>query len=313
MRNKLLAASGKVLISSIAVVFSGVVLVSSATAQGVSSVVESQFTPGQSRSGASAPYSAPQSNDALSLLLDQNRDLQTEVQALRALVEEQNFELRKLQRDSLSRYTNVDDRLSSLEATAVAPGVSNPLGADTSGANSVADNSANAGNAAATAADSGNAGGSFLVSARRSSPGTANAAVSSPGRATLQPAILSEQQLYQMAYDSVINSNFKRSIAEFDQYLSVYTQGRFVDNAHYWKGQAYLYLERFAEARGSYEIILNLEPPSAKLPDAMYGLALAYQGQGDITQTRQLLNDIRRRFPNTGAALLADTRLLSLD
>jgi TolA-binding protein len=45
----------------------------------------------------------------------------------------------------------------------------------------------------------------------------------------------------------------------------------------------------------------------------MYGLGLAYQGLGNIPQAKQLLNDIRRRFPNTGVANLADTRLLLLD
>ena len=54
-------------------------------------------------------------NDALSLLLEQNRQLQAEVQALRGMVEEQGFELRKLQRNSLSRYTDTDDRLRNLE------------------------------------------------------------------------------------------------------------------------------------------------------------------------------------------------------
>ena len=67
-------------------------------------------------------------NDALALLLEQNRQLQAEVQALRGMVEEQGFELQKLQRDSLSRYTDTDDRLRNLEtatdgqpAVAVAP------------------------------------------------------------------------------------------------------------------------------------------------------------------------------------------------
>ncbi len=94
-------------------------LSSTVAAQGAGSVVESQpFTPGQSRSANSAPSNS--NNDALSLLLDQIRDLQSEVQSLRAMVEEQSFELRKMQRDSLSRYTNVDDRLSGLESGAAA-------------------------------------------------------------------------------------------------------------------------------------------------------------------------------------------------
>lgn len=116
-----------------------------------------------------------------------------------------------------------------------------------------------------------------------------------------------------MAYDSVINSNFERSIAEFDQYLSIYPNGRFIINAHYWKGQAYLYLNRYEEARAAYEIIIDQYSDSPKLPDAMYGLGLAYQGLGNIQQARRLLTDIKRRFPNTGVANLADTRLLSLD
>ena len=116
-----------------------------------------------------------------------------------------------------------------------------------------------------------------------------------------------------MAYDSVINSDFERSIAEFDQYMSVYPSGRFLTNAHYWKGQAYLYLERYSEAKESYEVILNRYEDSAKLADAMYGLGLAYQGLGNVTQAKQLLNEIKRRFPNTGVANLADTKLLQLD
>lgn len=260
-------------------------------------------------------------NDALQLLLDQNQQLRAELQALRAMIEEQGFEVRKLQRDSLNRYTNIDDRLTALESAAVAtpgapqvgaatgnapvapgnrPAVSNPGNSGIAANNTPALNNtpANVGNTPANTAPT------------TSSRGTSN---TSSGRGTLQPAVLSEQQLYQMAYDSVINSNFERSLAEFDQYLSIYPEGRFVTNAHYWKGQAYLYLNRYAEARDAYEIIIDQYPDSAKLPDAMYGLGLAYEGLGNIPRARQLLNEIKRRFPNTGVANLADTRLLTLD
>jgi tol-pal system protein YbgF len=253
-------------------------------------------------------------SDALSLLLEQNQQLRTEVQALRALVEEQGFEIRKLQRDSLNRYTNIDQRLIDLENAA-------PSNAGTSVATAqpnAADGTASGNQAGSTPGNASSArgiasGGSASLSPRNPSADTAAGGSRRPGRSGLQPVVLSEQQLYQMAYDSVINSDFELSIAEFDQYLSAYPDGRFVTNAHYWKGQAYLYLNRFAEARDSYEIILEQFPDSAKLPDAMYGLGLAYQGLGNIPQARQLLNDIKRRFPNTGVANLADTRLLTLD
>ena len=265
-----------------------------AFAQGPGAVVESQPVV---RGGSSVSQQAPANNDALALLLEQNRQLQAEVQALRGMVEEQGFELRKLQRDSLSRYTDTDDRLRNLEtatdgqpAVAAAPDrqqdTGGGLSASRPAAQDVPDEEPPDPGAGPATDMPQNA---VVAPAQRSAP-----------RGTLQPAVLSEQQLYQMAYDSVINSNFERSIAEFDQYLSIYPQGRFVTNAFYWKGQAFLYLNRYAEARDSYEVILNEYTDSAKLPDAMYGLGLAYQGLGNIPQARQLLNDIKRRFPQYG-------------
>ncbi len=292
-----------------------------ATAQGVGSVVESRpIIPGQVLAPSSSGTTS--NNDALQLLLDQNRQLQAEVQALRGMVEEQGFEIRKLQRDSLNRYTDTDERLRSLETGAATAAISNtaPGNPISPAVNSVTGTLSSAPDSVARSANSVEAptgsltptSNSTAENTRPMAPHTTSMRNPS-SRGTLQPAVLSEQQLYQMAYDSVINSDFERSIAEFDQYLSIYPAGRFVTNGHYWKGLAYLNLNSYAEARESFEIILNDYPDSAKLPDAMYGLAQAYQGLGNVPQARQLLNDIKRRFPNTGVANLADTRLLSLD
>ena len=276
---------------------------SAAVAQNVGSVVESQ---GISLDAAQTQSSS--NSDALSLLLEQNQQLRAELQALRGIVEEQGFELRKLQRDALNRYTSNDERLTALEGGASASSnvpTQAPLSPSISNSQRDVSSSVSSTDNAVTARESVD----DFVGERSS----LNNLQTSNRRGSLQPAVLSEQQLYQMAYDSVINSDFERSIAEFDQYMSVYPSGRFVTNAHYWKGQAYLYLERYSEAKESYEIILNRYEDSAKLADAMYGLGLAYQGLGNVTQARQLLNEIKRRFPNTGVANLADTKLLQLD
>ena len=274
-----------------------------AVAQNVGSVVESQ---GISLDAAQTQSSS--NSDGLTLLLEQNQQLRAELQSLRGIVEEQGFELRKLQRDALNRYTSNDERLTALEGGASASSnlpTQAPLSPSISNSQRDLSSSVSSTDNAVTARESVD----DFVGERSS----LNNLQTSNRRGSLQPAVLSEQQLYQMAYDSVINSDFERSIAEFDQYMSVYPTGRFVTNAHYWKGQAYLYLERYSEAKESYEIILNRYEDSAKLADAMYGLGLAYQGLGNVTQARQLLNEIKRRFPNTGVANLADTKLLQLD
>ena len=274
-----------------------------AVAQNVGSVVESQ---GISLGAAQTQSSS--NSDALSLLLEQNQQLRAELQALRGIVEEQGFELRKLQRDALNRYTSNDERLTALEGGASASSnlpTQAPLSPSINNSQREVSSSVSSTENSVTARES--------VDDLVGETSSLNNLQTSNRRGSLQPAVLSEQQLYQMAYDSVINSDFERSIAEFDQYMSVYPSGRFVTNAHYWKGQAYLYLQRYGEAKESYEIILNRYEDSAKLADAMYGLGLAYQGLGNVTQARQLLNEIKRRFPNTGVANLADTKLLQLD
>ena len=188
---------------------------SAVVAQSVGSVVESQ---GISLDAAQTQSSS--NSDALSLLLEQNQQLRAELQALRGIVEEQGFELRKLQRDALNRYTSNDERLTALEGggsassnlptqAPLSPSISNSQ-RDVSPSVSSADN-------AVTARESVD----DFVGERSS----LNNLQTSNRRGSLQPAVLSEQQLYQMAYDSVINSDFERSIAEFDQYMSVYPRG----------------------------------------------------------------------------------------
>lgn len=245
-------------------------------------------------------------NDVLMILLEQNRNLQAEVQALRALVEEQGFELRRLQRESLDRYTDLDNRLGSLEQRQAASNLASapPVATDPVTPPAGATPIVNTDPAAVPAEPGSRATGSV--------PGVV-AAPDSGTRPTLQPDILSEQELYQMAYESAINSQFDLAIAQFDQYLSVYPSGRFTTNAHYWKGQSYLYLSRFQEAIAAYELILRQYPDAAKVPDAMYGLGVAYEGIGNLVRAREVMQEIKRRYPNTGVANLADTRLLSLN
>ena len=300
MRKLFLATTTKLQLFLVASLLSATVV-----AQGVGSVVESRpFTPGQAQSSAAGPQAA--NNDGMLLLLEQNQQLQAELQALREMVEQASFELTKMQRDSLSRYSNIDERLGALESAAA-----NPVIVPTPGPS----------NGTGTPLSAGRL--SIITTPNATAP-TAQGPATSPlssvepvgrarVRATLEPAVLSEQQLYQMAYESVINNDFEHSLAEFDQYLSIYPEGRFVVNAYYWKGQAYYYLNQFNEARETYEIIIDqYDAEEPKYADAMYGLAQSYEGLGNIEQARQLLSDIKRQFPNTGAANLADTRLLSL-
>lgn len=296
-------------------------------------IVEAQpYLPGQTpASGVQSGSSS--SNDALVMLLDQFREMRSEMETLRGLVEEQGYELRNLQRESLERYTDLDSRIAAL-ATGEQSAVPTPPSTSAPSASLTQPSSVSSAPQQIT-------GSAINVSPTSVSPtstptaptapvalradnvpvppvGTVNSTVAlatpSVGGGTMQPTVLSEQQQYQQALDSLLQEEqYQRSISEFDQYLSLYPAGRFVTNAYYWKGQAYVNLSLLNEAREAFETIVTQYPDGRKVDDAMYSLGSVYDKLGNQDEARQLLRQVQSRFPNTSAANLADIYLRSMN
>ena len=253
-------------------------------------------------SGAMAQQGAGSSNEALSLLHDQLRALRSEVEQLRGMVEEQAFQVRRMQRDSMERYSDLDSRISALyqdlesgEAAVSAP--SAPISTVPSDELSQIPVEEQP-----------------ITADEQSRPGSPAQAMEQSAAALPDPDSLSEQQLYQSALDVLLQEEgYEQSVAEFAQYLDEYPDGRFVTNAWYWMGQAYVNLSMMEEARDAFEVILNDYPDGRKIEDAMYTLGTVYDRMGEPQQAREMLQQVIARFPNTSAANLADIYLRSLN
>jgi tol-pal system protein YbgF len=147
-----------------------------------------------------------------------------------------------------------------------------------------------------------------------SSPVSPTATPAISGIAPIQTGILTEQQLYELALDSLLQEQqYQVSIDQFGQYLAEYPDGRFVTNSYYWQGQAYVNLSMFNEAKTAFETILTEYPDGRKIEDAMYSLGAVYHRLGDNTNARLMLQEVITRFPNTSAANLADIYLRSIN
>lgn len=237
----------------------------------------------------------PGDNDAVVLLYNQLSDLQEEMASLRAMVEEQAFQIQRLQRDTRDRYTDLDSRISSLYQEMA---------------------SGNTAAGASAAAARTNTGSAPINAAQTPSPGTAQAGGQQPDNSDQlpDPAGMTEQQLYQFALDTLLqNEQYQLATDAFDLYLQEYPDGRFVTNAWYWKGQALINLARLEEARQAFEVIVNDYPDGRKIEDAMYSLGTVYGQLGNVERARELLQQVMARFPNTSAANLADIYLRSLN
>ncbi len=296
---------------AVLIVVLSTVLISS-SAMGAAGVVEATPLAGQGQGSfgtlASSASGQAASNDALVMLLDQFTAMRRELETLRGMVEEQAYEISRLQRDSVDRYTDLDARISALYEDADAsssPANTPPPARDNSRppqAPEITDPTAGSSPRASAS----------TVQPLISSGTTAVAQSTSP--AVVQPGLMTEQQLYQLALDSLLQSeSFQKSINEFDQYLAMYPDGRFVSNAYYWKGQAYLNLSMYNEARDSFEIIVNQYPDGRKVDDAMYSLGSVYNRLGNPGRARELLEQVKIIYPNTSAANLADIYLRSMN
>src|SRR5690606_5810818 len=220
----------------------------SASAMSAAGVVEAQPYLTQ------APLGGQQnaSNDALVMLLDQFREMRSELETLRGLVEEQGYELRNLQRESRDRYTDLDFRISAMQSST--PGAVAPVLSPSSGFQSPVAETGAAPTPVVPSPATAPAAPAVSTPAPAQQASTAADSLDVPEIPELRPTMLSEQQQYQAALDSLLQEEqFQRSITEFDEYLARYPTGSFVTNAWYWKGQAYLNLAMLNEARDSFE------------------------------------------------------------
>lgn len=243
----------------------------------------------------------PGSNDAVMLLYNQFSDMQEELADLRSMVEEQANEIRRLQRNTRDRYTDLDSRISELYQGREASPAQSPATVSDSPLPSALPGQDAAGR---------NGNGSETSGSGQSVAGSGT----TENELLPDPAGMTEQQLYQFALDTLLqNEDYQLSTDAFDLYLQEYPDGRYVTNAWYWKGQALINLSMLEEARDAFEVIVNDYPDGRKIEDAMYSLGTVYGQLGDEARARQLLEQVMSRFPNTSAANLADIYLRSLN
>lgn len=277
-----------------------------------------------------ASQAGASNNDALLLLLDQFTALRGEMETLRGMVEEQGFELRRLQQDSLDRYTDLDSRISAIyqdmdaaapvsSAPAVPSGNTNAVNQTVPGQMPAATSMPATPSVSASGTGASNSTAVVSPSANNSTSSVGATGMPVPaaglgGSSAQPPVMMTEQQLYEVALDSLLQQQqYQTSIDQFQQYLAQYPDGRFVTNAYYWQGQAYVNLSMFNEARQVFEIILTQYPDGRKIEDAMYSLGTVYHRLGDNARAREMLQDVRTRFPNTSAANLSDIYLRTIN
>lgn len=198
--------------------------------------------------------------------------LQEEVQALRGIVEEQSYQLKKLKQQRLDDYLDLDRRVSALTlgAGAQAEKPSAPvLGADRD------------------------------LGASEDNNESFNTAVEYS-----QDDAEKELALYRAGIDAVLKQrDYGLGVEKFTQYLNDYASGIYAPNAKYWLGQVYMQQSELENAQRWFNDLVTSHPAHQKTPEAQFKLGKVLHLMGKEAEAKVQLEVVAKS--GTSAAKLA--------
>lgn len=225
---------------------------------------------------AGGGVAAPASSEGMIFM--QLQQMQGEMAQLRGMVEEQQEQIRRLQREALERYQDLDQRLSSVQAAASAPS-----------------SSAN------------NLGGVSAAPSSNTPAVLPNAGASSSQTPAADPD--KERVYYDAAFDLVKAKEFDKASQAFNAFLRKYPASQYAANAQYWLGEVCLAKSDFKGASQAFSLVAQNYPKHPKVPDALYKLADAEQRMGNVEKAQGILRQLTGQYPDSSAAQLAKRQL----
>ncbi len=253
---------------------------------------------------AANAYAQPAATDnAIFEVLGRLEQLQSEVQQLRGMVEEQSQTIADLQRKQSNMYSDLDDRMQALTAGGQAPsGQSSPAPADA------------ATQASVTAAQP-----SAAVAPVVPTPAPVATATPAPAapvvvdnKPTATAAQGNEKERYQSAYDTLRNGHNAQAIKMFQDLLKDFPAGEFADNSQYWLAEAHKINREFDAARAAFNKVVSQYPNSSKVPDALLKLGYIEFDLQNTAKARDYLTRVTTSYPGTTAAHLAEKKLAQM-
>lgn len=250
-------------------------------------------------SGASYSSQAS-SNQSMLEMLGQVESLQTEVQQLRGMVEQQGHEISNLKQRQQNIFSDLNARLQQLETGAGIP-------ANTSGtatyvapltAHTAASSSAKQPQARQTQ--------SKQVQTKQTQ---AKQSKAKPVKTVKPVSKAEEKAAFDKAFASVKNSHYQQAIKLLEQFLQDYPNGSYSDNAHFWLGSVYKVVNDIPAAKKNFQAVYTQFPKSEKAGMAMLKLADIYREENNMTKAQQLYTQITIQYADSTAAHMAEKKL----
>ena len=255
-------------------------------------------------------------------LLNRIDGLQSEVQSLRGLVEQQSFAIEELKKRGRDQYVDLDSRVGRLEGNpapassappsepptaAIAPGQIQELSVAPSAPGQLTMGSP----VEPVAVDPMN-GADSAAAAAPMVPSMPVTSVPADAASTMMIPQAGDQATYDTAFDALREGRYAESARRFSAFLEQHPQGELADNATYWLGESYYVTQNYQIALDTFRSLLAAYPQSAKTQDAMLKVGYCLYELKKCTDAEAALNDVVTRYPGSTVARLAQGRLRAL-
>lgn len=124
-------------------------------------------------------------------------------------------------------------------------------------------------------------------------------------RATENRPELTDDELYVMAKAAFDRNEFEKAMAGFEQLLKKYPRSKSADNAQFWIGEIYYRQKRFDKAILAYQNVIEKFPKGNKIIAAHLKQGLAFHNMGDDASSREILEELIRKYPDSREAGIA--------
>ncbi|MDH3353659.1 MAG: tol-pal system protein YbgF [Chromatiales bacterium] len=228
-------------------------------------------------------------NQALLELLDRIDSLQTELQEMRALSEEQTHQIETLKQRQRDLYLDLDRRLSRVEREG-----SRALPVVTPG-------------------EDGQPGSSVLVGGGEQPLVAGEGVKTIPQDTPETDALAEERAAYQKAFNLLRQLQYDPATAAFQNFIKKYPKGRYAHIAQYWLGEASYARRDFKQAIVDYQLLIDHYPQSPKLAEAMLKMGYSRWELKAVIGAKTVLDQLVSKYPDSPEAKQAQPLLEKLN
>jgi len=122
---------------------------------------------------------------------------------------------------------------------------------------------------------------------------------SPPGK---ESASSSATETYLQAFSDYTSGRYDKAIAGFERFLEHHPDNEYAANAQFWIGECYYSQQNYTKAATHFVGMAEKHPQSARAPQALLNAAHAYHEMGHTGQAQQIVDFLRRRYPDSAAA-----------